>query len=261
MEIFEWEVQSTFWLNLLSQKNLISWALIASIIGVALILSLFVMINGSSKLEHGFSGKKIRRWSKNSIIIHWIGAISCLALIISGLVIGAGKLFFSPDSANWGLLANSAATLHEVTAFPFMFGGLVMILMWWKKQLFKRYDINWFKTFGGYINFGKKHHPDAGFANGGEKLWFWVFSLCFIVLSVTGLMLFFPSITPGPMVTPLIIALHILSALVLGAFSVVHIFMAAVISEGGLSGMVDGHCDENWAKQHHNLWYQTLEKD
>ncbi len=58
----------------------------------------------------------------------------------------------------------------------------------------------------------------------------------------------------------LALILHLVSAFVLGAFTIVHIYMATVISEGGMECMLSGKCDENWAKQHHNLWYDSLSK-
>jgi formate dehydrogenase subunit gamma len=37
-----------------------------------------------------------------------------------------------------------------------------------------------------------------------------------------------------------------------------HISMAVLLVEGGFESMQTGYCDENWAKQHHNLWYQEI---
>lgn len=253
--------QSSIWLDILSNQSIISWLLIGSVVGVALLMGLFVLVNGTSKLDNGFSGRLIQRWSTRSVVIHWLGAIPCLVLILTGVIIGAGKVIFGPGSSNWATAVKISATLHEIAVFPFMIGAFTMILMWWKKQLFKKYDIDWFKKAGGYINFGAKQHPEAGFANGGEKLWFWVFTINFVVLSSTGLMLFFPEIAPSHENAPVVISLHIISAMAIGAFAIVHIFMATVISEGGLSNMITGKCDENWAKQHHNRWYKTVNKE
>jgi formate dehydrogenase subunit gamma len=252
--------QSSIWLDILSSQPTLPWLLVASVVGVAIVMALFVLINGTSKLDAGFSGKLIQRWSLRSVAVHWLGAAPCIVLILSGVVIGAGKVIFEPGSAAWASSARFASSLHEIAVYPFMLGGLCMIALWWKKQLFKAYDIDWFKKAGGYINFGSKQHPEAGFANGGEKLWFWVFTVTFLTLSATGSMLLFEGLAPSPENAPVVIGLHVLSAMVIGAFAVVHIFMATVISEGGISNMITGKCDENWAKQHHNRWYSTLTK-
>ena len=36
-------------------------------------------------------------------------------------------------------------------------------------------------------------------------------------------------------------------------------YMGAVMSEGGMENMLSGKCDENWAKQNHNLWYAKIQ--
>ena len=38
-----------------------------------------------------------------------------------------------------------------------------------------------------------------------------------------------------------------------------HAYIGSVGSEGSLEGMTSGYVDENWARQHHNLWVQELE--
>lgn len=253
--------KSSMWLDILSSQPILPWLLVASVFGVIIIMGLFVSINGTSKLDAGYSGKLIQRWSLRSVAVHWLGAIPCLILILSGIVIGASKVIFQPGSANWAFAVQLASSLHEFAVYPFMLGGLCMIVSWWRKQLFKSYDIDWFKKAGGYINFGAKQHPEAGFANGGEKLWFWVFTVTFILLSVTGSMLLFPQLSPSHESASMVIVLHIGSAMIIGAFAVVHIFMATVISEGGITNMITGRCDENWGKQHHNRWYSTLNKE
>jgi len=85
------------------------------------------------------------------------------------LIIGGGKAVFDLQSESWATILHFAALVHRIAPFPFMFAAIFMIGMWWKKQLFAKYDIQCFLQGGGYINFGKKVHPDAGFANAGEK--------------------------------------------------------------------------------------------
>ena len=103
-------------------------------------------------------------------------------------------------------------------------------------------------------------HPDAGFANAGEKAFFWCFTIFGLILMVTGLMMLYPETFGDPSKNSLQLALilHIVSAIILSAFSVVHIYMGAVMSEGGMENMLSGKCDENWARQNHNLWYAKV---
>ncbi|WP_220740502.1 cytochrome b/b6 domain-containing protein, partial [Shewanella sp. c952] len=97
-------------------------------------------------------------------------------------------------------------------------------------------------------------------ANAGEKLWFWVFALFGGVMVVSGLTMMFPeTFVVTKNTANFMLVLHIVSTIIISAFSVVHIFMATVMSEGGMSNMTSGYCDENWAKQHHNLWFKELQ--
>ncbi|WP_028111305.1 formate dehydrogenase subunit gamma [Ferrimonas kyonanensis] len=237
--------------------------LMAALFGMIAIFVLFIMVNGISKLHGGFSGKMVHRWSKSDVAIHWLGAIPCILLILTGLMLIAGKFFVEPvlGQAAFASMMAIAKPVHDYMAFPFMAGWLLMTVLWAKNQIPAKYDIAWFMVVGGYINFGpfKGKHPDAGFANAGEKLWFWAFALFGLVISISGVVLMFPQyVEPSRTLSLLAIIAHGLSAIIICAFSIVHIFMATVMSEGGMDCMVSGYCDENWAKQHHNLWFDEI---
>lgn len=238
-------------------------SLTIALFGMIIIFLLFIKVNGISKLHHGFSGKMVYRWSKFDVSIHWLGAIPCLMLILTGLVLLAGRLFIQPfvGEGFWSSLVYGAKQVHDVLAIPFMIGWLLMTVLWAKNQLPKLYDIKWFMVVGGYINFGpfKGKHPDAGFANAGEKLWFWTFAAFGLVISASGMLLLFPNLfEPSRTLSFIALLLHGASAVIICAFSIVHIFMATAMSEGGMECMVSGYCDENWATQHHNLWFDEI---
>ena len=234
-----------------------------ALFGMIAVFILFIMVNGISKLHDGFSGKLVYRWSKSDVAIHWLGAIPCILLLLTGMLLLAGKFFIEPIFGQGAFAAMMAVAkpIHDIMAFPFMAGWLLMTVLWAKNQIPAKYDIAWFMVVGGYINFGpfKGKHPDAGFANAGEKMWFWAFALFGLLISVSGVVLLFPQyVEPSRTLSLLALIAHGLSAIIIGAFSIVHIFMATAMSEGGMECMVSGYCDENWAKQHHNLWYDEI---
>lgn len=173
-------------------------ALMAALFGMIIIFVLFIKVNGISKLHHGFSGKLVHRWSKFDVSIHWLGAIPCLLLILTGLTLLAGRFFFQPwlSAGIWEAIVYGAKQIHDVMAIPFMIGWALMTTLWAKNQLPKMYDVKWFMVVGGYINFGpfKGKHPDAGFANAGEKMWFWAFALFGLIISASGMLLLFPNL-------------------------------------------------------------------
>ncbi|MEF2789752.1 MAG: formate dehydrogenase subunit gamma, partial [Parasutterella excrementihominis] len=156
----------------------------------------------------------------------------------------------------------ASVLFHNIFAIPFIIAAVILMVKWSKNQLPESCDGKWFLALGGYINIGgKAKHPDAGFANAGEKAFFWTFTIFGLALVATGLLLLFPGIfgTLSKNGALLALIIHICSAVILGAFSVVHIYMGAVMSEGGMENMLSGKCDENWAKQNHNLWYAKVQ--
>ncbi len=248
------------------RSDLLAPALMAALFGMIIIFILFIKVNGISKLHGGFSGKLVYRWSKFDVSIHWLGAIPCLLLMLTGLSLLAGRFFFQPymPESLWSGFIYAAKQIHDFMAIPFMLGWALMVTLWAKNQLPKMYDIKWMLVVGGYINFGpfKGKHPDAGFANAGEKLWFWAFALFGLLISASGMLMLFPNLfEPSRTLSLIALVLHSVSAIIITAFSIVHIFMATVMSEGGMECMKSGYCDETWATQHHNLWFDEIKEN
>ena len=49
---------------------------------------------------------------------------------------------------------------------------------------------------------------------------------------------------------------HGITALILSAVVLGHIYLGTLGNEGSFEGMLSGEVDEAWAKQHHDLWYE-----
>ncbi|QIZ78001.1 formate dehydrogenase subunit gamma [Ferrimonas lipolytica] len=267
--------QDVFHNNLINQYDLslfehratwLSMTLALALFGMIVIFALFVMINGAAKLEHGYSGKEVLRWSKLDVVLHWIMAIPCLLLIFTGLALMAGRFVFGDLLGPEGVaaLAAFAKPVHDYMAIPFAISAIIVMFRWLKHNWLASYDLKWFLVVGGYINFGpfKGKHPDAGFSNAGEKLWFWCFTIFGLAIIASGAFLLFPEMLATSRTGALqALLIHGMSAVIITGFTVVHIFMATVLSEGGMVNMVSGYCDENWAKQHHNVWYDDIKAD
>lgn len=253
-----------------NQGRLLRQAYIEPLLSVALfgvfcLFLIFYFVNGPAKLTKGFSGKLVRRWSDADLVLHWLMAVSCLLLMLTGIVIMLGRHIIEPwlpDSA-WAGLILGCKTIHDWTGPIFIVTWLACILKWMPLQTFKGYDFKWFLTAGGYINFGplKGKHADSGFANAGEKLWFWTLVFFGLFISASGILLVFPEIQLSREVSIIALLIHGVSAAILIGFTIVHIWMATALSEGGLESMVSGYCDENWAVQHHNIWYKDIKRE
>jgi formate dehydrogenase subunit gamma len=134
---------------------------------------------------------------------------------------------------------------------------LLIVVSWIKYNLPAKEDLEWFKKGGGIVG---NEHPPAGRANAGEKVWFWIICTVGLGVCVTGLILDFPIFnqTRGIMQTSQL--LHALLAIGWIAVFFGHVYIGTIGTEGALEGMTTGYVDANWAKQHHNLWYEELKK-
>lgn len=236
-----------------------------SFFGVFVLFLLFYWLNGPAKLIHGYSGKMVERWSIKDRWLHWAMAIPCLALILSGVIIALGRHILEPWLASglWGSIIFLSKTLHDWMGPLFVLFWAICVLKWMPKQIFKGYDIKWFLYAGGYINFGalKGKHPQSGFANAGEKMWFWTLTLFGLLITITGFMLVLPDLNLARNYSIIALLLHSGSAAIIIGFTIVHIWMATALSEGGLESMISGYCDENWATQHHKIWFDEIKKN
>ena len=94
--------------------------------------------------------------------------------------------------------------------------------------------------------------------NGGEKVWFWTLATAGVALCFSGLVLDFPNFGQEREVIVVAHLLHLLTAFVLMAFSLGHIYIGTLGTEGALEGMTTGQVDTAWAEQHHDLWLQEV---
>jgi formate dehydrogenase subunit gamma len=53
---------------------------------------------------------------------------------------------------------------------------------------------------------------------------------------------------------------HSVSAIIMIVASFGHIFMGTAALEGTFEVMKTGYCDTNWAKDHHDLWYDKVKQ-
>ena len=49
-----------------------------------------------------------------------------------------------------------------------------------------------------------------------------------------------------------------IAAVIVLAVAFGHIYMGTAAMEGAFEAMATGYCDENWAKEHHDIWYKSI---
>jgi len=253
----------------------------AVIVAVILLVTVFFVIRGRIRLERGWSGRLVERFSSIERFAHWLTAISFVVLGLSGLNMLYGRYTLLPliGHSAFSSLTRIGKASHHYLAFAFMLGIVLMFVLWVRENLPKGVDWEWLKRGGGM--FVRGTHPPAEKFNAGQKLMFWLVILAGLSVSVSGLALLFPftfswfSATfavlnifglglptdPTPLQeTQLSELWHAAVALLFIAVIVAHIYIGTLGMEGAFDAMGTGKVDRNWAAEHHKLWLDKIEK-
>lgn len=244
-----------------------------AVVGMFTLLVLYHVIHGRNKLDEKPSGRKLKRWNWLDRLVHWITAISFIALAITGTSMLIGKTLLIPllGKEGFALWAQAAITIHNVLGPVFSVGIVMMIVMWIWYNFPNATDVKWFKQGGGL--FGNAH-PSAGRMNAGEKVWFWLVSTVGVVVCISGLVMVAPvygiAIPAWAEALPWVAGtreqmqqanlVHAVLSLLWTAIALGHIYIGTAGTEGAFEGMSTGYVSAEWAKQHHDLWYDKLEK-
>ncbi|MEW5890080.1 MAG: formate dehydrogenase subunit gamma [Pseudomonadota bacterium] len=219
------------------------------------VLAAFYMWRGPIKLHGPPTGRMIQRFSFAERFVHWTMAVSFVILMLTGLAMLFGKHVLLPlfGYSLFSWVAAFSKNLHNFVGPLFILSVLVFIPMFVRDNLFRSYDIQWLKKFGGLAS--GEHVPSHRF-NAGEKLMFWgVVVVLGIVLGVTGLILDFPNFQQGRGIMQQASIVHAVAAMIAIAIILGHIYLGTIGMEGALDSMKTGYVDEAWAKEHHEYWY------
>ncbi|MGF1609765.1 MAG: formate dehydrogenase subunit gamma [Kiloniellales bacterium] len=245
------------------------------ILGFIGLVALFFLLRGRIKIEAGPSGRTIERFNTVERFAHWLTAVTFVILALTGLNILYGKHLLLPllGPSLFADLTLAGKYAHNYLAFPFMLGVVLMFVLWVRHNIPNRYDMAWIAKGGGL--FTKGVHPPSKKFNAGQKLIFWVVVLGGLSLSLTGLALLFPftfvmwdptfaalsavGIGVPTGVTPmeemqLSQLWHGFLSLIMIGIIIAHIYIGSLGMEGAFAAMGSGQVDENWAREHHNVW-------
>ncbi len=229
------------------------------VLAVAIACLVFFLTKGKIKLENGESGLTVARWSAFDRFLHWSNASLFIIMAVTGLSLLYGKNILMPIIGKdvFAAFAGVAKMVHDYLGPLFIAILAILLLKWLLMNLPTGTDIKWF--FKGGL-FSKNHVP-AGRLNGGEKLWFWLLLITGIAVSITGVVMDFPNLGALREDMQLASIIHSIAAVVLTGGAIGHIFISTAGTEGTLSAMSTGRVDVEWAKQHHDLWYEELKSN
>lgn len=248
-------VSGQLWREYRMQK-LIPIAGVAILVVLAAIL-VFRVVRGKIPIPGGRSGVKILRFTTNQRYAHWSTAILFVILGLTGLIMLLGRTVLlpvlGPDA--FSAIAAGGKFLHDYL------GPLFALSLTWLFVLFVHgnmpkpgIDLKWLASGGGM--FGKHAHAEC--YNAGEKGWFWLATIGGLAVVVSGLVLDFPIFGQTRATMEFYHIVHSIAAVILIVVSFGHIYMGTAAIEGTFEIMQTGYCDANWAKDHHDLWYEKV---
>jgi len=223
------------------------------ILGMLAALALFYSIRGRIRVEKGFSGINVLRFTSFERFVHWMTAVCFVILGLTGLNIVFGRPLLlplvGPDA--FSTLTQYGKYAHNYLGAPFALGIAIMFFMWVWQNLPSPIDWQWIKQGGGFIGKGR---PPAKRFNFGQKTIFWSVVLIGGAISVTGFVLLFPFWGTTIWGMQLAQLVHSAGGLLLFAVILAHIYIGSLGMEGAFSAMGSGTVDLNWAREHHSIW-------
>jgi len=120
-------------------------------------------------------------------------------------------------------------------------------------------DRIWLKNAHRYATHDEEGLPEASRFNAGQKMLFWVQSICAIILFSSGTVLWFPEAMPRSLRLAAIL-IHPAAAVVSIGGIIVHIYMGTAAVPEAFRGMIQGQVRGAWAASHHPKWYREVRK-
>ncbi len=200
------------------------------------------------------SSDKILRHRASERINHWLVVIAFIFTTFSGLG------FFFP-SLNWFMnilgTPQLSRLLHPFVGSVMAFLFIFMFFKYLKYNFVDKQDLIWAKNIHKVLN--NEEAGDIGHYNLGQKGIYWVLSICLILLTVSGVVIWRPYFADYFTIPIIRLALlvHSLSSIVLIITVLVHAY-AAFWVKGSIRSMVEGWVTRGWARKHHPRWYREI---
>jgi formate dehydrogenase subunit gamma len=192
----------------------------------------------------------VARYNLFERVLHWVVAITFVALVLSGMALAYPRLAWLSGLFGGGQTMRAA---HPWIGVAFTVGIVVMLVIWGRAMLLDASDRAWFRRVRGYARTGHLR-LDTGRWNGGQKGYFWASLVLAIVLLLTGIPLWFPSVA-GDGIREWSRLIHHVAYLLMVGGLIIHVLLVFLFP-GTLAGMTNGRVTRAWAAWHHPRWFR-----
>jgi formate dehydrogenase subunit gamma len=235
-------------------------SLIGGLLLALAVLSLggFYAMRGSIAVGETGSKSMIQRFRPTDRYAHWTMAIVWVILAITGLILTFGKVVLLPILGHglYSWLAAAAKNVHNFIGPILIVGVVWMFIRYLPYNWLNKQDFVWLTKIVGNLT---GHEYPSGKFNGGEKLVFWFLLVGLTpVLIVSGLVLNFPNFGQSRATMQTFNVIHMVAAYFAIAMAAVHMYLGTIGMKGAYRAMRDGYVTAEWAKHHHELWYNDV---
>ena len=199
----------------------------------------------------------VLRYEFNERLNHWVAAGSFIYLMLTGLAFWSPWLFWIASALGGAELSRM---LHPWIGLIFFVAVVQMYAMWASQMGFTDVDRAWFRSVRHYIQNEDDEMPPAGRYNAGQKLLFWGFFICGILLFLSGLVLWFPEYIPWSLrwLRYISVIIHASSALLTIGLFMIHVYMGVFAERGAFGSVIRGDVSVEFAKRFHPGWYKEV---
>src|SRR5690606_26279427 len=159
--------------------------------------------------------------NKAERVNHWMVAGCFVLLAISGLAFFYPAFFWLTGVFGTPQLAR---IIHPFVGVVMFLGFFIQFFRYWKYNLMEKEDVKWLTSVGQILK--GEEVGDTGKYNAGQKIMFWLMTVCMLTLLATGFIAwrpYFADMFPIPLIR-IALLLHAVSALVLIAGIIVHVY-------------------------------------
>lgn len=200
---------------------------------------------------------RILRYTFKERATHWVAAFSYIYLLLSGLAFWSPSLFWLAAVLGGGQLSR---ILHPLMGLIFAVAVIYMYVLWANQMRMTETDKAWWRSLGYYVRNQDDKLPPAGRYNAGQKLLFWGFFVCGLLLLLSGVILWFPEMIPWSLryLRYLAVLVHASSALITIGLFMIHVYMGVFAERGAFGSVIRGDVSVDFAKRYHPGWYEEV---
>jgi formate dehydrogenase subunit gamma len=203
---------------------------------------------------------RVLRYAFHERLVHWLAGFSYIYLLLTGLAFWSPWLFWIAAALGRPTISRE---LHPWAGLIFFFATFLMYGMWGGQMHRTKSDEEFWRAVGHYIRNEDELVPSGDRFNAGQKLLFWGFFGCGILLLLSGLILWFPHLIPWNLryLRYIAVLVHATCALLTIGLFIIHVYMGTAMERGAFGSIIRGDVSRVWAERYHRVWYEHVLRD